>query len=427
MTSPIAVVLPCRNARHLLWRSLASLAAQTLPPAQILVLDRTSQDGTGDWLRVRWPGVELCTVPVDADPAAVSRALAAAVSAPQVAVLQPGEHWRPGHLEMLASQAAPPALRETAALTATLAWPEEVELEPSRQALQDAVASLPAADDAILLDLRAAGMPAGLVDLLGLAAAVGPTGRRLHAWTLADLGWPALEAVPPAAPLLVGLAGPLDQARASEQLCLEELLRRLSARPVRLLVGGLAPSSAAQLSRLLDAVRAHRECSLWVADAVSQRLVSALLEPGRVRLVTPPLLTLAPLLAELTARELIRPEMLGRIEGEVDLARRLADHTALWSGLDEVAARRLGPALARVTGIARWLKGPLLQQAWCATLAGWAAARLGAEVIVTADPETAMLAAMCGRRVTLAPRDGKCRDLVATWRGALGQLGVATP
>ena len=63
----MAVLLPCRNARHLLWRSLASVAAQTVPPAQVLVLDRDSTDGLADWLRVRWPGVELRTIPAEAD------------------------------------------------------------------------------------------------------------------------------------------------------------------------------------------------------------------------------------------------------------------------------------------------------------------------------------------------------------------------
>ena len=76
--APVAVVLPCRNSRHLLWRSLASVAAQSLPPAQILVLDRSSDDGLGDWLRACWPGVELRTVPADADGAAIGAAISTA-------------------------------------------------------------------------------------------------------------------------------------------------------------------------------------------------------------------------------------------------------------------------------------------------------------------------------------------------------------
>jgi hypothetical protein len=118
--------------------------------------------------------------------------------------------------------------------------------------------------------------------------------------------------------------------------------------------------------------------------------------------------------------------MLGRSSGEPDLARCLDDHAAMWEGLDPATARRVGLVLARVTGIWRWLKAPLLQQAWCATLALWAAARLGEDEIATDDPETAIFAAICGRRARLAPTEAKRRDLVATWRATLRDLGIAT-
>jgi glycosyltransferase involved in cell wall biosynthesis len=45
---PIAVVIPARNSRHLLGPSLAGVAAQTLPPAQVLVVDQGSADGLAD-------------------------------------------------------------------------------------------------------------------------------------------------------------------------------------------------------------------------------------------------------------------------------------------------------------------------------------------------------------------------------------------
>src|SRR5262245_63037382 len=101
----IAVVLPCRNARHLLWRSLASIAAQTLQPAQILILDRGSTDGLAEWLLAHWPGVELCTIAADADDRLAAARLAATITAPGIAVLQPGEHWRGDHLASLATAA----------------------------------------------------------------------------------------------------------------------------------------------------------------------------------------------------------------------------------------------------------------------------------------------------------------------------------
>ncbi len=425
--APVAVLLPCHNSRHRLWRSLAAVAAQTAPPAQILVLDRGSADGTADWLRVRWPGVEFRSLPPDADAAAVGKTLAAAISAPSVAVLHPGRYWRRSHLESLLAQPGAPGLHTPVDVAATLTWPADDEPAPSSLALAEALESLPATGSAILLDLRAAGSPAGLLDLLGLAAALGPRGRRLHAWTLADLAWPALEAIPASAPLLVSLAGALDLSRASEQLCIEELLRRLPDRPLRLLPGGIAPSSPQLLSRLLEAVLSHRDCELWVGDTVSRRLALALLGRERVRLVPPPLLALAPILSQLHARELIRPAMLGRPEGNYDLDRRLGDHAALWAGFDQAPVRRLALALARVTGIGPWLKGQLLQHSWSVALVAWAAARDGAAPPTTVEPETAIFAAMCGQKVTLAPITAKQRDLVATWRAELHALGVETP
>ena len=130
-------------------------------------------------------------------------------------------------------------------------------------------------------------------------------------------------------------------------------------------------------------------------------------------------LALAPILRELTEREPIQPAMLGRPEGGHDLALRMADHAAWWAGFDPEAARRLGLALARVLGTWRWLKGPLLQQAWFSALVGWAAARSQEGLVRTGDLGAGDVRAMCGRGVELAAVDRKPRDLVATWREAL--------
>ena len=431
--APVAVILPCRNSRHLLWRSLASVAAQSLPPAQILVLDRSSNDGVGDWLRACWPGVELRTVPSEADGAAIGAAISMAVSAPIVVTLRPGDHWPRNHLEALlakqgteAAELAPTATLAMPTGAAALPWPADDRPSPSPRALAEAIVSLPATAEAILLDLRAAAAPGGLLDLLGLAALVGSSGRSVRALSLADLAWPALDAVPPSAPLLVSLSGPLGLARASEQLCIEELIRRTANRPVRLVLGGLGSSSPALLSRLLDAALAHQDIELWLGDSVSWRLAVSLLGRGRVRLVSPPLLALASILRELTEREPIQPAMLGRPEGGHDLALRMADHSAWWAGFDLEATRRLGLALARVMGTWRWLKGPLLQQAWFSALVGWAAARSQEGLVRTSDLELAMFAAMCGRDVELAALEGKQRDLVATWREVLTGHGIVT-
>ena len=226
-------------------------------------------------------------------------------------------------------------------------WQEELRYTSSTHTIYPIVL---AQETGILLDLRAASAPIGLLDLLGLASAVGPTGRALHALSLADLAWPTLDAIAPSAPLLINLSGPLGLARAGEQLCIEELIRRAANRPVRLVLGGLGPSPPGLQSRLLDAVLAHQDIELWLGDSVSWQLAVSLLGRGRVRLVSPPLLTLASILRELTEREPIQPAMLGRPEGGHDLALRMAEHATWRAGFDPEATRRLGLALARVMG-----------------------------------------------------------------------------
>src|SRR4051812_22646231 len=77
----IAAVVPTHQSRHLLWRSLA------------------------DWLRLRWPAVELLTVPEGGSLAsgALLDAVLAGTAAEIVAFLEPGDRWPGDHLAGLAA------------------------------------------------------------------------------------------------------------------------------------------------------------------------------------------------------------------------------------------------------------------------------------------------------------------------------------
>ena len=404
--APVAVILPCRNSRHLLWRSLASVAAQTLPPAQILVLDRSSNDGVGDWLRARWPGVELRTVPSEADGAAIGAAISMAVSAPIVVMLRPGDHWPRNHLEALlaeqgtgATELAPTATPGHAhgrRRTALAGGRPAVALASSTGGGDRVPAGHGGGDPA--RPARGCG-PGRAARPAGLAALVGSSGRST---ARAQPRRPRLAGAgcgPAVAPLLVSLSGPLGLARASEQLCIEELLRRAANRPVRLVLGGIGAVLAARSCHgCSDAALAHPDIELWLCDSVSRRLAVSLLGRGRVRLVSPPLLALAPILRELTEREPIQPAMLGRPEGGHDLALRMRRSLGLVGRLrprGDPAARpgagaRHGylamaegpaPAAGVVLGAGRLGGGTLAGGAWCEP----------------ATSELAMFAAMCGR------------------------------
>jgi hypothetical protein len=266
-----------------------------------------------------------------------------------------------------------------------------------------------------------------MLNLLGMGVALGANGRPLQALTLADLTWDRLEAMPRTAPVVVTTPAALDLRHASDQLCLEELVRRAGTRPVRLVARALVPSSTTLLSRLIDMVQAQPGLELWVSDVVSLRYAVSLLGQARARLVPPPLLALAPGLREIGERRLLLPAMLGASTGMLTpgLEARFADPALWWQGLDPDAARRLAPALARVLGFWRAIKAPLLQQAWATALGGWAAAQAAAEPVRTRRLDVALFAAMCARPALVEPEEAKVRDFLKSWAGVLPGLGIA--
>jgi GT2 family glycosyltransferase len=58
----VHAVVVTRNRRDLLAGCLDALAAQSRPPDGILVVDNASTDGTAEWLRARFPGVEVLSL-----------------------------------------------------------------------------------------------------------------------------------------------------------------------------------------------------------------------------------------------------------------------------------------------------------------------------------------------------------------------------
>lgn len=469
-----AVILPARDQRQGLARSLAALAAQTRPPERVVVLDQASADGTQDWLRVRWPKVELVrlaharALPAAALDAALERvdsevvafltpgdlwprdALAAALAAleRQPAVLLPVEraHGTAGQeLSALAcrtealrvpARGEPTLLAELLARTgapARLPAGPAVRLAPTGQPapplppaawgelLTAAHAGLPAGRDALLIGLDAADRPAGLLDLLGHALALTAAGRAVQAFTLADLEWRHLEEAAPATPLLLASTGGFGPAEAAFQLCFEDLVRRAGKRPVRLAIRRLAPSSLALAGRLIAAASGHPDLELWVADRVSHAYALPLLGQ-RARLLPPGIAGLAAVLQALGRR----PELAATLPMPpgIPVEPRWRDLDAWYEGCERDAALRLGHVLARLAGVGNALRTPALQEAWSLVLPGWAALLASPDPLRTRLADAALFAALCGHGGELDPAAPGGEALLATWGHVLAPLGV---
>lgn len=107
MTFDGTVVVVNWNSGALLQRCLAAMAAQTLPPREVLVVDNDSADGSADGLEERFPGVRVLRAGGNLGFAAANNlAAAAAREGAWLALLNPDAFPEPRWLERLAAAAA---------------------------------------------------------------------------------------------------------------------------------------------------------------------------------------------------------------------------------------------------------------------------------------------------------------------------------
>ena len=99
----IAVVIPAFNAARYLDQTLASIAAQTVPPAEVVVADDGSTDDTVDRAR-EWKGrlpIKVVQLPGNAGPGPARHAAILASEAPLLAIIDADDFWLPDHLETM--------------------------------------------------------------------------------------------------------------------------------------------------------------------------------------------------------------------------------------------------------------------------------------------------------------------------------------
>lgn len=113
-TTAPAVVIPVHDRARLLESALASVAAQTLAPAEVIVVDDGSTDDSA--AVAEGFGCTVIRQPAGGVSVARNRGLAAA-TASHVAFLDSDDEWEPGHLAALAAVAHGRTLVSSAALS----------------------------------------------------------------------------------------------------------------------------------------------------------------------------------------------------------------------------------------------------------------------------------------------------------------------
>jgi glycosyltransferase involved in cell wall biosynthesis len=94
----VSVIIPTFERVSVLPRALDSVLAQTHAPAEVIVIDDGSTDGTAEMLEHTYPGVTVIRQPNRGVSAARNAGLAAASSA-WIAFLDSDDEWRPRKLE----------------------------------------------------------------------------------------------------------------------------------------------------------------------------------------------------------------------------------------------------------------------------------------------------------------------------------------
>ncbi|MCO6420024.1 glycosyltransferase, partial [Siccirubricoccus sp. KC 17139] len=101
MTVAISVVVPCYNRAGLVPETLGSILGQTLPPAEVIVVDDGSTDGTAAVLAGFGDRIRTITIPNSGELVARNTGLRLA-GGELVAFCDSDDLWRPDHLERMA-------------------------------------------------------------------------------------------------------------------------------------------------------------------------------------------------------------------------------------------------------------------------------------------------------------------------------------
>jgi glycosyltransferase involved in cell wall biosynthesis len=96
---PVSAIVPAYNRREMVARALSSIGRQTASPAEVIVVDDASQDGTAE--TAERLGARVIQHDRNAGTAAARNSGLAGATQPWVALLDSDDEWLPHHLETL--------------------------------------------------------------------------------------------------------------------------------------------------------------------------------------------------------------------------------------------------------------------------------------------------------------------------------------
>lgn len=107
-TNAYCVVIPALNAENFIEEALASVARQTVPAAEVIVVDDGSSDRTA--IRAAAAGAQVVRLTASHGPSVARNRGVRASSAPLVAFLDADDQWLPDHAERLLSALESPGV-----------------------------------------------------------------------------------------------------------------------------------------------------------------------------------------------------------------------------------------------------------------------------------------------------------------------------
>lgn len=220
----ISVVIPAFRARATIDEAIGSVLAQTVPPAEIIVVDDGCPDGTGDHVAASWPGVRLLRQ-ANAGCGMARNTGAAAACGDWLAFLDADDAWLPGKLER--------QLRETA--------PSDVAVIACRAVGQKEPPFLRKPDFDAFWDGNRIVVSSSLVRRAAFEEAGAFWSRRAcedyHLWMrLTGSGWTIVncpEELVVYAPTMMSLSRQIESFAAAELACLTDIAERFGLPPGR--------------------------------------------------------------------------------------------------------------------------------------------------------------------------------------------------